>query len=226
MNDPAQKPTSAVTQILKTICDSLKGSQLGTTERAVAWGDPARQAGDPEQWRNRRRVNLQQVLVPVDFTTSSLKALEYARALSTSFGSALCLLHVVESPSFMAGVDDVPLWKSEQEVSSEARAWLEELAQRQLGPAVSVDIQIVSGHAASEIISVARASRSGLIVLTTHGLQGWRHLFRGSTAHSVLCTAPCPVLLLHCPEPAELEREPDGDVPEQRSSNEAPHTAA
>ena len=226
MNEPAHKPTSAVTQIMKTIFDSLENSQPWTTERAVAWADPARQADNPEQWRKRGHANLPKVLVPVDFTTSTLKALEYARALSTSFGSAVCLLHVVERPSFMAGVDDVPLWKSEQDVSSEARAWLKQLAQRHLGPAVPVDIQTVSGHAESEIISAARANQSGLIVLTTRGLQGWRHLFRGSTAHSVMRTAPCPVLLLHCPKPAELEREPDGHAPKQHSSNEALPTAA
>jgi nucleotide-binding universal stress UspA family protein len=210
-----------MTKTMKTILGHHESSPRWTDIRTVQIVESAGQPDSPEQWRNRRQLKLQNILVPVDFTTSSVKAIEFARGLAAPFGSTVCLLHVVEKVCFMAGVEDVPLWKSEQEVSSESRVWIAELAEQHLGPAVPVDIQIVSGHAASEIIGAARANHSGLIILTTHGLHRWRHLLRGSTAQKVMRDAPCPALLLQCPKPAGLEREADVSAPATCSSNDA-----
>ena len=50
------------------------------------------------------------------------------------------------------------------------------------------------GDAAAEIVRMATAEQSDLIVLATHGWTGWRHVVFGSVAEKVLREAPCPVL--------------------------------
>lgn len=185
------------------------------SEHLVEVDEPVCRADRVEQWRSRRRVNWRKILVPVDFTTSTWDALEYARALSLSFGSVVCLLHVLERAGVMSGTEAVPLWKSEQDAASEARSGLEQLAQQYLGASVPAELWVVSGSAGPEILRVARETACGLVILTTRGLGGWKHFFRRSAAKKVARDSPCPVLLLHCAKPLALEMEPENKAVEQ-----------
>lgn len=53
------------------------------------------------------------------------------------------------------------------------------------------------GNAADVIVSAAEGERADLIVISTHGLGGWRHLVFGLVAEKVIRLAPCPVLVTH-----------------------------
>ncbi|HKV38484.1 MAG TPA: universal stress protein, partial [Blastocatellia bacterium] len=53
---------------------------------------------------------------------------------------------------------------------------------------------------ATEIVQTADDEESGLIVIATHGLTGWRHLMHGSVAERVLRLANCPVLTIRAPQ--------------------------
>jgi nucleotide-binding universal stress UspA family protein len=64
---------------------------------------------------------------------------------------------------------------------------------------VKVRTVLRRGDAATEIGLLATAEEADLIVLTTHGWTGWRHLVFGSVAERVLREAPCPVLSVRCP---------------------------
>ena len=202
-----------MTNTMKTILDRHTIFQDRTTAPA-------------EPWRSWRYVDLKKILVPVDFTTATLKALQYARPLAVRFRSTVCLLHVVERDSSMSGEETVLLWKSDPETTREAQVEMESLARRYLGPSTPVEIQVAHGWPPLEILRAAPPADSGLIILTTHGLHGWRHLFRGSTAQAMLRDSPCPVLLLQCPKPAELAWETDADALDERNDNETLRPAA
>ena len=46
------------------------------------------------------------ILVPVDFSSTSSRALEYAHALATRFGASLHVIHVCEVPALTTGSMD------------------------------------------------------------------------------------------------------------------------
>ena len=46
------------------------------------------------------------------------------------------------------------------------------------------------------ITNVARDCKADLIVITTHGHTGLKHVFMGSTAERVVRHAPCPVFVV------------------------------
>ena len=51
-----------------------------------------------------------------------------------------------------------------------------------------------TGRAASEIVEVAKERNTDLIIISTHGYTGLKHVFLGSTTENVVRYAPCPVL--------------------------------
>jgi nucleotide-binding universal stress UspA family protein len=133
---------------------------------------------------------LQRVLVPVDFTDFSRRALESARSLVSEKGS-LTVVHVVASPihpSFYAG-GITELFQIDPELPNRIRGNLEAWLGDQPG-----EIIVTEGDAAAEILKTADETRAELIVMGTRGLSGLDHLLMGSVTERVVRTSKVPVL--------------------------------
>ena len=72
------------------------------------------------------------------------------------------------------------------------------LAVEAVGDEVPVDslVRVRTGSAATEIIEVAAALPADLIVISTHGHTGLKHVWLGSVTEQVVRRAPCPVLVV------------------------------
>ena len=139
-------------------------------------------------------LKIKTILVPIDFSKTSKKALVYAVRMAEQFGSKIILLNVVEpvaSPDFAYH----PLMLETDKVKSAARTQLEKVCRDALLPAKMLDRVLVRhGTPFAEITDAARTLKADLIILTTHGYTGLKHVFMGSTAERVVRHAPCPVL--------------------------------
>jgi nucleotide-binding universal stress UspA family protein len=144
------------------------------------------------------------ILVPVDFSDCSKKALQYAIPFARQFGATLTLLHAV--PRYPAAPEVVLL---ETELVEAAEAQLTELG-RTIDRAVPSRTLVRLGTPHLEIIIVAKEFSFDLIIISTHGHAGLARVFLGSTAEKVVRHAPCPVLVVR-----ESERE---FVPDQSLS--------
>lgn len=144
--------------------------------------------GSPGQFR------LKQVLVPIDFSDCSKKALQYALAFAKQFNASLVLLYVVEANyagTEYGGLDYVLLEKESRETGQKL---LVELAQTIVGDHVPVETLVRTGRPVMEITDVAQEKNVDLIVISTHGHTGLKHLLLGSVSENVVRHAPCPVL--------------------------------
>lgn len=137
-------------------------------------------------------LHLRSILVPVDFTTTTEKALSYAASFAKQFGATVTLLHVKE-PTYMPASESGVL--VELETRSDAQARLADLEAR-LDPQVSCRTIIKDGHAEAEILKVAEELECDLIILSTHGRTGVERLLLGSTAEKVVRRAGCPILVV------------------------------
>ena len=140
---------------------------------------------------------LARILVPVDFSDCSKKALQYAVPFARQFGAAITLLHVVQVyyPSGSEfGMVDVPLLETDLRKGAETQ--LATLAEQEIRKQVPNQCEVRVGPAVPEIIAAARALESDLIILSTHGRTGLKHVFLGSVAENVVRLAPCPVLVV------------------------------
>ncbi|HLE20859.1 MAG TPA: universal stress protein [Vicinamibacteria bacterium] len=133
---------------------------------------------------------VKRLLVPVDFTDFSRRALETASAMVSEKGS-LTVVHVVASPihpSFYAG-GITRLFDVDPELPSRIRENLE----KWLGDHPA-EIVVTEGDIAAEILKTAEKTRAELIVMGTRGLTGIDHLLLGSVCERVVRTSQVPVL--------------------------------
>ena len=136
------------------------------------------------------------ILVPTDFSPTSIIALKYAVTLAAQVGAKLDLLYVIEPAPFLSDLKDVPLAMSEQQMADKAAARLAALARREAGPGVPVTPIVRAGKAYHQISEAAREMEANLIVMATHGYTGLKHTLLGSTTERVVRHAPCPVLVV------------------------------
>ncbi len=143
------------------------------------------------------------ILLPVDFSRASVWALRHTARLALRDGNSILLLHVVDPGSFMNGLQDSLLAKSEDQLLHDAETGLSHLAGSELAGTGAVSFLVKAGRAGPEIIRTAREARSDLIVLIVDHrslVERARHFLFGSTAAWVERHAPCAVLAISPPK--------------------------
>jgi universal stress protein A len=148
-----------------------------------------------------RNFTLKHILVPVDFSQCSLKALRYAVAFARQFKASLTLLYVVQPyylpGDFASGLDYAAL---EKEIEENSARELESLAVKNIGKKAPWKVLLRMGRPVDQITLVADELNVDLIILSTHGHTGLKHVVLGSTAENVVRHAPCPVLTVRVNE--------------------------
>jgi universal stress protein A len=157
------------------------------------------------QFGDERRLNmfpLKTILCPTDFSEPSLLALKAANELARISGAEIIMVHVVSPlpvaphPEAMASFNVATYM---EEMLKSARASMDRLI-KEKGPSdVTVRPMVLTGNAADEITRAADEQKVGLIVISTHGLTGWRRFIFGSVAERVVRLSRCPVLAIPAP---------------------------
>lgn len=136
------------------------------------------------------------LVFPTDFSSRSLEALPWLRRMQDLMKAEIHVIYVVEEPQIYTTLDMGPVpMPSTSELVATARDRLASFMTKslsELGPDV-VSAAIV-GHPADEIVSYASDAGASLLIMTTHGYSGVKHMLLGSTTEAVLRHATCPVL--------------------------------
>jgi nucleotide-binding universal stress UspA family protein len=166
---------------------------------------------------------LEKILVPVDFSECSRKALQYAVPFARQFKAQMIFLHVIPVHNasgwdFEPGHLD-PLLEGDLRVRIERQ--LSELIKQIVPARIPSRIEIRNGAPAIGIVEAARELNAGLIIMSTHGHTGRVHALIGSVAADVTRLAPCPVLVVR-----EHERDfVPGELPSAAITDDLPQTA-
>jgi nucleotide-binding universal stress UspA family protein len=128
--------------------------------------------------------HLKEILVPVDFSSCSRKALQYAIPLAKQFGATISVVHVahecIQHPELVLG---------EAAILDASQTALNDFV-REISSSIKTQAIVRIGQPASEIVELAQELQSDLIILSTHGRSGLAHVFLGSTAEKVVRHAP------------------------------------
>ncbi len=143
-------------------------------------------------------TNIKNILVPLDFSETSMNALQTAIAIAKQQKASMLLLNVVDT-SFMFGFGGVAY------ISEKTIETMVNVSTRMLNPLVETIKEehhldctsvIKVGLVSLSIVKSASENKASLIIMGTHGVSGFREFFIGSTAQKVVKIASCPVLTI------------------------------
>ncbi len=145
------------------------------------------------------------ILVPIDFSSAAIHALDYACSLAQHTQAEITLVHIVENihattdPFFVMNPGIEPFESELKKISTES------LAKVAAGIKEKVDVNInyfsLVGRTHKEIIRISEAINADIIVMGTHGASGFREFVSGSNSYRVVSDSKCPVLTI--PEKSE-----------------------
>jgi nucleotide-binding universal stress UspA family protein len=141
---------------------------------------------------------IRKILVPVDFSDCSRRGVEFAKCLAKQSCASLVLLHSVYFQYYVSSDEyaryDYPLFV--QEADKAARIRMRELIWETKSEGIKVEPLLKTGHVGEQICSSARSHGIDLIVTSTHGWTGFKHVLLGSNAEYVVQHATCSVLVV------------------------------
>lgn len=144
---------------------------------------------------------IKKILVPIDFSNYSKKALQYTVKFAKKFSSEIILVYVIEPMIYPADLSmgQMVIPQSDVDLTEKTEGELRELAKLEIGNSLGYRILVKTGRPFMEIINTATEIDADLIIISTHGHTGVEHLLFGSTAEKVVRKAPCPVLTIREP---------------------------
>ena len=136
------------------------------------------------------------ILVPVDGSEHSRKALEFAADLCKRYEGKLSLLHVLQSlpmdRTLVLGAAAITIHTTGKELEDIGAKVIDAARKLAAEHGVSdVEAQAVVGDPAREIVDRARAIGADMIVMGSRGLSDLSGLVMGSVSHKVTHLAPC-----------------------------------
>ena len=135
------------------------------------------------------------ILVPVDFSDHSRQAFRTAIALARQFGLSLAVIHVTRrnrpDSHIVAELTGMAF-----DPHPAGRTLLAQFVEREAPGDFQLKRIVADGVPHVAIAKAATAWRGDLIVISTHGYTGLKHVLMGSTAECVVRHAPCQMLVV------------------------------
>lgn len=141
----------------------------------------------------------QHILVPVDGSATSDRALQEALKLARQETAQLRLIYVMEDillPDNEANFDYATLQEVVKRNGENILERAKTLARQAGIEAETILLETAGERIASKIVAEAQSWPADLIVIGTHGRTGFNRLLFGSVAEGVVRTAQTPLLLI------------------------------
>jgi nucleotide-binding universal stress UspA family protein len=150
------------------------------------------------------------ILVPLDGSEHSLKALERATEIAKKFSGKITLIHVysvsiqpimLPEPTTL-GSPGIPILTGAEvsRIAEAAREFgnriLRDGEEKVKAEKVQVEKTLVEGHAVEEIVRAATEGNFDLIVIGARGISHIREILLGSVTDGVIHHVHCPVLVV------------------------------
>ncbi len=137
-----------------------------------------------------------QIIVPVDFSKTTAKLIDYATHMAEKLSATIHFIHVAEinqghdmllGSSVFGDIKDKIIAAAEERMAN----LLEDNGERCKG----CTGKVVNADIVDAIIDHAKNEKADLIIISTHGTKGLEKILLGSVAERVMKKAPCPTLI-------------------------------
>jgi nucleotide-binding universal stress UspA family protein len=140
-------------------------------------------------------VRVKRILYATDFSDASRAALPVVSTIARKYGSHVFIANIwsptpysMATPESLATIEDMQ--------SREAKTNATELSHAAEFAGLPATLIVEPGDVVEEINRVVHEQNIDLVVLSTHGRTGWKHLLMGSVAEELFRRLTCPVLTI------------------------------
>lgn len=149
-------------------------------------------------------MSIHTILVPVDFSSHSNAALDFAVNLAKQMSAEIHVVHAYQLPYGVTLPYDVVI---PQEIAAGVRDAATErvgkLCERVRAQGVDCTPHVLGSVPVDAILETSKGVKADLVVLGTRGLTGIKHALLGSVAERIVRLATCPVLTVKSEEEEE-----------------------
>jgi nucleotide-binding universal stress UspA family protein len=140
-------------------------------------------------------MNLSRILVPLDGSENSDRALDAAITLAQKCDSSITAVFVLPFPAVQAYQPDKA---AKEQIFKEAKVFLKDSEKKAESKGVPLKYEILKGSPGSAIVDFSQSpkNRVDLIVMGSRGMSGLKEAFLGSVSHHVIQKSKVPVLVL------------------------------
>jgi len=137
----------------------------------------------------------QKILVPLDGSDHSSRALEVAIQLAKQLKCKLVLLTVYSMVAASGSSPELSLMAIEAS-RDRGKEILKSAEEKVKSEMIEVETELTAGTAVEAIVEKSKEGKFDMIVMGARGLGTMRKLLIGSVSEGVIKSAPCPVLIV------------------------------
>ncbi|MEO8760694.1 MAG: universal stress protein, partial [Bacteroidia bacterium] len=141
------------------------------------------------------KIDTSKILIPVDFSKTSLNAIKYGAFMAQFTKGELVLVHVQNKSDlldvFLPAVKLTDITVITDFLAQKLEAVAADIRTRY---GIKVSTFVTTGNITSEIVALADETKSTFIVMGTHGKDTDNGFFLGSNAYRVLSKSQIPVM--------------------------------
>jgi nucleotide-binding universal stress UspA family protein len=140
---------------------------------------------------------LSKILVPIDGSANSFRALEQAIFLATKIQEAqITVLYIIEHPPSLYIYSPKIIEKLQADYEREYTKILERCKEMANRSGINIHTVLVEGDPASKIIGYSDMGKFDLIIIGSRGMGKFKEMIIGSVSNKVLHHAKCSVMLV------------------------------
>jgi len=137
---------------------------------------------------------VQKILVPIDKSETSQKALDAAFSLGKQYSSEICILHII--PKMRVTMYTVKIGEEERDAEEKkGKNLLEKALAKAAKYGVGASTRLEYGEPADKIVQVAEEGSFNLIVMGAKRKRGIKRFILGSVTEKVTQNTSCPIFI-------------------------------
>ena len=136
------------------------------------------------------------VLVPVDGSDNSYRALDAALILSEKLGSHITVIHVMEEIPITHIGSEKLLNELLETYKKENQDILSKCSQLATQKGLTIRTFLLQGNPASAILDFSKKEKFDLVIMGSRGLGKFKELILGSVSSKIVHHSPCGILLI------------------------------
>lgn len=139
-------------------------------------------------------IAFKKILVPVDFSEASRKAVTYGLTLAGQFNARLIIAHIVPESSALAYAFPTETFEIERVQEEKAQAEIKSLVPAEYRTQHDIQTIVRTGSIEAELLGIVQNEGVDLVIMGTHGRRRLARWFIGSVTEHILRKVPVPVL--------------------------------